>query len=186
MTVQKVGDWYKAAKILNGLSERYQMALLKGLSRTGQMLRDETRKGIRDQAPGGEAFEPLSQFTIRNKGSTKALIDHGDLVNAITFKVIPAQMAVFVGVLRTATSKRADTGEQYLANIARIHELGAIVPVTPKMRAYFRARWGINLRKAYIVIPARPFLQPTFKAYGPKAVGLFRETIARVLRGSSP
>lgn len=184
--MQKVGDWDKAAKVLNGLAAKYQAALIKGMHRTGQMFRDEARKGIRNQAPGGQPFEPLSQFTIDNKGSSKALIDHGDLINSITFLVEPQNMAVFVGILRTATSKRADTGEEYLANIARIHEEGALVPVTPKMRAYFKARWGINLKAGFITIPARPFLLPTFKKHAPQAVKEFRAVVGRVLRGDKP
>lgn len=183
--VQKTGDWAKATKILTGLTDRYHKALLVGLSRSGQMLRDETRKGIRNQAPGGQPFEPLTEFTIRNKGSSKALIDHGDLVNSITFKVDPARMAVFVGILRTARSRNPESGEIYLANIGRVHEEGAIIPVTPRMRAFFLYRWGIKLKSStlYISIPARPFLKPTFEKHGPKAAEEFRELLVKVLRG---
>lgn len=183
--VQKVGDWQKAAKILNGLAGRFHRALIVGLSRTGQMMRDETRKGIRAQAPGGQPFEPLSEFTIANKGSSKALIDDGDLINSITFKVNPEQLSVFVGILRTATSKNEGSGETYLTNIARVHEEGALIPVTPKMRAYFRHRWGINLKASttHITIPARPFIKPTFEKYAPRAQERFREAVDKVLRG---
>lgn len=184
--VRKVGDWDEAAKILDGLAERYRAALVTGLYRAGQVLRDETRKGIRSGAPGGETFAPLSELTIRTKGSSKPLIDYGDLLNSITYQVNKDRLWVFVGVLRTARSKRPDSPhETYLANIARVHEEGAVIPVTPKMRRFFFARWGIRLKASttHIVIPARPFLRPTFRKYAPEVAKMFRQLVARVLKG---
>jgi phage gpG-like protein len=93
--------------------------------------------GIRNQAPAGEPFMPLMHKTIKRKGSSKALIDHGDLIGSINAKMITNDgLMWFVGVNR---GKRNRTGND-LVNIAEIHEFGA-----PKAK-----------------IPARPFLRPEY------------------------
>lgn len=49
------------------------------------------------------------------------------------------------------------------ATIATYNEFGAHIPVTDRMRAYFRWKFKVNLKKetTHIVIPARPFMQMT-------------------------
>ncbi len=59
--------------------------------------------------------------------------------------------------LRGKTVKVGPTGEH--AWIARIHEYGCQIPVTPKMRQYFAAKFGQGLKKDVISIPERPFLR---------------------------
>lgn len=53
-----------------------------------------------------------------------------------------------------------------LPALAAIHEFGATIPVTEKMRNYLAAR-GLPLRKetTELHIPARPFLGPAFDLY---------------------
>lgn len=48
--------------------------------------------------------------------------------------------------------------------LASIHEYGCRIPVTPKMRAFFRYKFGVNLKKSTteIVIPERSFLRAGF------------------------
>ena len=69
------------------------------------------------------------------------------------------------------------TGEH--AWLAAIHEYGARVPVTPKMRGFFLKKFGVALKKetAYLVIPERSFLRAGFDA---NEDGLHREA-ARLL-----
>ncbi len=64
------------------------------------------------------------------------------------------------------------TGEH--AWLAAVHEYGARVPVTPKMRGFFLKKFGVALKKetAYIVIPERSFLRSGFDA---NRDGLHRE-----------
>lgn len=51
-----------------------------------------------------------------------------------------------------------------LLTIANVQEFGADITVTPKMRGFFRAAFGVNLKKSTtkITIPPRPFIRQTF------------------------
>ena len=53
------------------------------------------------------------------------------------------------------------------------------------MRRFFLARWCIRLKgtTTHIVIPARPFLRPTFRKYVPEVAKMFRQLVSRVLKG---
>ena len=57
---------------------------------------------------------------------------------------------------------QADTDAKLLT-IANVQEFGASIPVTPKMRAFFRGAFKINLKKSTTVIniPSRPFIRQT-------------------------
>lgn len=52
-----------------------------------------------------------------------------------------------------------------LLMIANVQEFGAEIPVTPKMRAFFRGAFKINLKEStkFIKIPSRPFIRQTFR-----------------------
>lgn len=73
---------------------------------------------------------------------------------AKTLKNISDQQAT-VGI-------QADEDAQLLT-IANVQEFGASIPVTPKMRAFFRGAFKINLKKSTTVIniPSRPFIRQT-------------------------
>jgi hypothetical protein len=126
------------------------------------------KKGIRDGAPGGKTFKPLSPFTIwlRSNFSTKPLIDDSNLIDSITHE-LNGSSGVWIGVRRGV--RRKDNGED-IANIADVHEFGRTIRVTDKMRKGFAARWksidgegwGIRKETQYIVIPERSFLRATF------------------------
>lgn len=51
-----------------------------------------------------------------------------------------------------------------LLMIANVQEFGADITVTPKMRGFFRAVFGVSLKKSTtkITIPSRPFIRRTF------------------------
>lgn len=57
--------------------------------------------------------------------------------------------------------KKYENGFSLIQN-ALTQEYGATIPVTPKMRAWFRHQ-GIHLKKKAIVIPPRPFLRNALK-----------------------
>lgn len=67
----------------------------------------EIQRGIKSQAPGGTPFAKLAESTIDRKGSSKALIDTGFLVNAITQKIMAD--TAFIGLLRGTGNPRART-----------------------------------------------------------------------------
>ena len=68
-------------------------------------------------------------------------------------------MKVRAGVLEGATNTEGKSVAQYAA----YNEFGAMVRVTPKMKAFFRYRFGVNLKKDVLVIPARPFMRTTLE-----------------------
>lgn len=139
-------------------------------------------QGIREQAPGGKAFKPLSPLTLalrqlRGFRGTKALMVRGDLRNSIT--VQRAGMgAAFVGILRTARGKNG----QSLANVAELNEFGSrpiVIRITQKMRELLgrAARLmgkgdssgggggGSGTNILVVRIPPRPMFQPVADAH---------------------
>ena len=149
------GDWDKLANILN--PARMRKELSKVTKRAGANAAAAVKKGIVSGAPGGLPFWPLRESTIERKGSSKPLIDHGDLLGSITYVDIDIN-TVWVGVKK---GSRSSSGGD-LADIARVHEFGKLIEVTPKMRAYLHSQ-GLHLKPdtEYIVIPPRSFLRAT-------------------------
>jgi len=181
MGVKMIGDWAKTKAFLSRLDKDYQKAYRTGLARVGQAAVKALKRGMTEGAPGGQKYAPNHPFTIARKGSSKPLINHGDLRNSITSRVIDGA-TVFVGVLRTA--KGSDG--QSLVNIAAIHELGdgeggdLLIEVTPKMRAWLHHQ-GLHLKKdtKYIRIPRRPTFEPVFEAEQENWQELFAKTVAQ-------
>lgn len=68
---------------------------------------------------------------------------------------------VRAGVLEGAKNTEGQSVAQYAA----YNEFGAVIPVTPKMKAFFRHRLGVNLKKRALVIPARPFMRRTLEKH---------------------
>ncbi len=146
------GDWNRIENILN--PKRLMSIFHRAAARVGNYGAAMIQKGIVSGAPGGKAFAPNSPATIMLKGSSKPLIDKGDLLGSVTYEVLDNGNGVFIGV---------KSGKE--ANIAAVHEFGCTIGVTPKMRAYLH-HIGIHLRGStqYIHIPARPFLSPIFQS----------------------
>jgi hypothetical protein len=170
----KTIDRLKAA--LAGSYRRLPEALDRATGKVALELAAAIQRGIRSGAPGGQKFKPLAKSTIAMKRSSKALIDHGDLIRSIgARRVAQAGNPVwFVGVHRSAKDKDG-TG---LYNLAELHEFGGKpydIRVTPKMRAWwaYMASKGIfkyRLAASTHIIhhkgmPARPFLRPTFAVW---------------------
>lgn len=151
------GDWGNLNSVLN--PSKLRASMKQCASRVGNYGASEVKKGIVSGAPGGETFTPLSAITIARKGSSKPLIDHGDLVGSVTYQTFNNENSVFIGVKKGV--KRKNNQDSEMVQIAAVHEFGCTIAVTPKMRAYLHYQ-GIHLRKetTYIHIPARPFLRP--------------------------
>ena len=143
-----IGDWNKLNNILN--PSKLRASMKRCAARVGNYGASEIKKGIVSGAPAGKTFKPLSALTISRKGSSKPLIDKGDLVGSVTYQVLNDADSVFIGVKK---------GKE--VNIAAIHEFGCTIAVTPKMRAYLHHQ-GVHLKTetTHIHIPARPFLRP--------------------------
>lgn len=107
----------KRLAILKILSEKNMDRAMK---LNGSHLRDETKKTIRN---GDEGWDPNSELTIEYKGSSKPLIDTGDLMNSIQSVKVSGGV-YFVGVPEESTS---EDGGISMAGIAEVHEHGAVI-----------------------------------------------------------
>jgi len=177
MSVIKVGPWNRASRILHAYAFRFHSVVDVAVHKEALRYEREMKLGIRDQAPGGQKFRPLSPITVHLKGSSKALIDKGDLMRSIgTTKFGPT--AYFVGVHRM---KRHRSGRS-LVNIAKIHEFGQVViqKVTKKQERYFMALFIKGLWKRggpgslpregdtiMVRTPRREFVAPVYKKLSP-------------------
>jgi len=182
MSVKLFGDWGKAQTICGTMAQRFALAHKRALMQEAHFLRAEIVKGIREQAPGGQAFPPIKPTTLavrklRGFGGRKSLIVHGDLRNSILVKEQDGQ--VFVGILRSAKSRDGKD----LINIAEELEFGAgpiVVPITPKSSRYYHMalrRAGIDgpgeggggeggVHVAIVRIRPHPFMRPVFEKHG--------------------
>jgi hypothetical protein len=193
MTATRFGDWATARTTLERLGSRAEGGMRKALLKEAQLFRKEIVEGIAAQAPGGEAFAPLSALTLalrklRGFRGSKALARHGDLRNSVQVTETPE--GAFVGVLRTA---RAEDG-QPLVDLAELNESGSrhpiVVRVTDKLRALFLALYLEGLTAAplsattqvlVVRLPPRPFLAPVWKKLRPGAKERFEQNLAREL-----
>ena len=165
---------YAVAIDTKGFDKAMKLHLRKATKKNGLMM----VKAIRQTIKGG-AFEPNKALTVAIKGSTKPLVDRGDLFQAITYKMY-GDTTVFVGVLKT-------NGEYNIA--AMLHE-GTAIKVTKAMRGLFFILWQASEGKVdparltgratelfermssgwkplkesttTIVVPARPFIKVSF------------------------
>jgi len=196
--VVKVGDWDAARRFVSTALRRFREAVDKAVLQEAQCFRTKIVEGLREQAPGGQAFAPLAATTLavrrfRGFKGTKALIVRGDLRNSIV--VVKQAGGVFVGVLRTAKGKAG----QPLVNVAAVHEFGSrpiVLKLTPKARRFLHAAFrnaGLDspagdrpsVGIAVIRVPARPFLRPVFEKFGQPEDGSrrFIAGVARILGG---
>jgi hypothetical protein len=180
------GDWDEFKRIAAHISSTpfFHSALEKAMHQEALRFQSAVIRGIDSGAPGGKQFAPHSPLTIALRssggfGGSKVLIHTAALRNSTTVKRM-GRGTFIVGVYR-----RAARG----ANIAAVHEFGASIRITPKMRRFLAAK----MREAgvapsggpgtgYIRIPPRPFLRPVFdQEYGDRAAATqrFYENVAR-------
>lgn len=188
--IRKVGQWGQAARILNAYSTRFGVVVDQAVHREALRYEKAMKEGIKDQAPGGVRFKPLSPITIALKRSSKALIDKADMRNSIGTRRITSK-AFFAGLHRTAMSRSGGN----LANIGAVHELGAEYKqtVTVKQARFFRALYfkGLWPHEGWQTVPkegdviniriaARPFVAPVFEKLSP---GAAKRVMDDVLKG---
>src|SRR5437868_3989795 len=102
----RTGDWAGAVQRVRALCEGVKEKIRLATERNCQGLVGEIQKGIETQEPGGKPLQPLHPYTVLqriagyspkrqtemlqalSKGRTaKALINHGDLLRAFTYKL---------------------------------------------------------------------------------------------------
>jgi len=140
------GDWDKVSRFVETITGELRKAAEIATKKGATLARNQIKRNITDQV---FPWEPLQPATIKRKGSSKILIDKGDLRNSITFK-LTGPYSAFVGVLRTATRKNTNTS---LVNIARVHEFGFMGYVT-------NSKTGTTY---FLRIPQRASIGPTIK-----------------------
>jgi phage gpG-like protein len=192
MSVRKTGDWALARRILAEGAAKLRGSIGTAMRQEAELLRGEIVNGITAQAPGGEAFKPLSPLTLAARklagfGGTKALLVSGDLRNSIA--AIVRGDEAFVGVPRKARSKDGRS----LVDVAQVQEFGSnpiVIPITPRMRRFLFAllrqagkepSGGSGKGVVVVTIPARPFLRPAFKKFSEGAQRRFLGRVAAQL-----
>ena len=123
MTVVLTGDWKAMDDIFKTLPRRIQKNLRLATKKNTKVVERRMKLGIRNQRP---EWERLKEGTIRQKGSSKILIDYGDLMNSYTTKELLATV-FFVGVERNAKNKDGES----LFSIALQQEFGSHDGSTP-------------------------------------------------------
>lgn len=186
--MKATGDWQAVKSLLAGSASHFRAGLETGLAQEAQHLRKLVVQGITQQAPGGEAFKALSDWTLAARdlkgfAGTKALLKGGDLRNAVVAMV--HRDHAFVGVPR----KAKDAQGQPLVDVAKLNEFGSdpiVIPITPAMRRFLFALGGGGNKGsgqgvAVVRIPARPFLRPAFKKFRTGSAERFLKRIASIV-----
>jgi hypothetical protein len=179
MRVKRTGQWEELDRILKTTPAKIKTATVVLTKAEADFFEGEIRRGIKNQAPGGRRFKPLSPSTIAARRASgisgdKALIATEKLLNGIKARRVAGGW--FTGIR-----------DKNLARIGAIHEegLGPIqIKITPRMRAYlfavvFKGRPKTGGRSRGVVsikIPARPFIKPVLKREGRR-----REVMRRLM-----
>lgn len=168
---------------------RLRREVKRAMVANAQIAEAEVKKDIY----AGATFDPNSQRTIAIKGSSRPLVDNGDLVKSVDGQVVKWDLAV-IGVLRSKQVKGEDGKTEDIKNIAVIVHEGAVIRVTDKMRAFFAAmsrkhpgKWfPLDPKTTVIVIPPRPFLESAVKKeLRPRMKEHWEDAIRRALKPPS-
>lgn len=114
---------------------------------------------------------PKGQINKRNRETIQALVN---LMNDLDQKY-----SIKIGIIGEQASQKQPDTDLTNAELGAVHEFGATINVTPKMRAYLH-HIGIHLKKntTSVVIPTRsflrmPLLSGEFKQYLIDNIGLY-------------
>lgn len=144
------------ALTLFGSDRVMRVGLRKSVQRGSVWFAGVVRKELQEQRPGGKALTPpLKMATLERKrgGSTKILIEFGDLLRSIqAYRIGPT--AYLVGVHR-----RVRRSGKRMTNIAAVHAKGT--------------KDGS--------IPARPYLEPSFKKHKVKLSNMVGVAVSKDL-----
>ena len=172
----KNGQWKLLDHNMVQLATRLRTAQSMVVQQEAQFLRGKIIRSFKTSGrSNGRKWKANRPSTIDAKGSSKPLIDRGDLRNAIV--VVPqGPRRAFVGV---SSKKRSRDGGR-LVDIAAVHEFGRVITmrVTKKMHAYVMAqiaknggpsgKGSGNFRPGAMIvikIPERSFLRASVKKH---------------------
>ena len=164
MGILKLIGWDKLRRALK--PETFQARLERHVKVATQLNALVAEGAIKRAISGG--LKPANAMVTRMlKGSTKALVDSGQLFGSITGVAEKWDRAI-IGVLKSRRVKKKGASKSSdVKQIAAILFYGATITVTPKMRRYFYARSQedpvrykpIKKTTTVIVIPPRPYLE---------------------------
>jgi len=162
MTRRLVGDWDKAQRRLSQMLSLMEKNIRAATKKNAQSLRDEIKRTI---AQGRSEWPANAPLTIAAKGSSRPLVDHGDLMNS--FKDIPLSPTMyFVGV---PPGKKNESGID-MAGIAEVHEFGAVIkPKSGQALAVPVSREAAQLARKHGSVRNIPGL---FRPHGTKVLAL--------------
>lgn len=128
--VRLSGEWSALVKALDARDFRARLAKALGIAqeRVGRDFQARARRAIQ-----GGVYAPNSPITRAIKGSSKPLVDHGDLYQSITFQVADPY-TLRLGIMRARSGQKA-------VNIGLVLHEGATIDVGkhPQVR---RAVWA--------------------------------------------
>jgi hypothetical protein len=168
---RKFGVWGKVKAAFDQASKRINDAARKALLQEGHRIRAKMLEGIREQAPGGKQFKPLSPLTLAARRlagfrGTKALMVHGDLRNGITVSMHGAQVQEWGALI---VLELTDKMRRYLGVLMREAELAGLVP-SRAWSIHGSTVTGRPSRTSIVIrVPPRPFVRPTFEAHAQPA-----------------
>lgn len=106
---------------------------------------------IKKSVKGKNTFAPNAPLTKSLKRKNlPPLIESGELLTHFIVK------ETYFGFILTVDNLKHESGLP-ARDLLRILENGALVPVTPKLKSMFAARFHVHLRKRVLRIPRRPF-----------------------------
>ena len=98
---------------------------------------------------------------MAKKRLPKGQINNKKVLNKLNalMKDLGKDISIRVGIIGSIGSKQHPDTELTMAELGAIHEFGANISTTDKMKGYFWHRWGIHKSNNDVVIPARSFLR---------------------------
>jgi hypothetical protein len=176
ITVELTGGWKKLKVMLS--AAQFEKALKTNLKRATTLNAQFVRREVRKRIQGG-GYTPNAALTVAIKGSTKALVDHADLMNAVTTVVVDEKTA-FIGVQKQAKTKDGDD----LVNIAAVVHEGVTIPVTEPMRALFQLVYEATRRQDPTRLTGRALeIYDQVSKHGGQFYPLKADTVAIVIPG---
>lgn len=171
MAVELFGDWDRMDEILS--APRFRRKLRKHMRKANRRIGLALQRRVRTSIRSGD-YAANSPMTVAMKGSSKPLVDNGDLFRAVTYQVDPDGFGLMVGVKRMGTTAGGDT----FSIAAALHEGYTIdlrqrpdirKAVFAKLRKKGRnKKWrpGPGVASPIWVVPGRPFImQPVQEAW---------------------
>ena len=86
-------------------------------------------------------------------------------------KDLGRNISIRIGIIGSEAYKKHHDTELTMAELGAIHEFGANINPTDKLKGYFWHRWGIHKSNKQIIIPERSFLRmPLLSKEGKKVL----------------